>query len=191
MRLGLAQSERWATVDALEGYRNGYGQPRMLSLTRGTITLRRPRVRNLAERFVSCILPVFKRRTKEVGELLPQLYLHGLALGDFEQAPRGLLGEGTPLSAASLQRLYTQWQQEYEAWQRRHLDDLEFVYVWADGLYGKAGLEAGKAALQVLIGVLKDGRKVVLAVERGQRESKESWGTVPRDLWTRELKPWR
>jgi hypothetical protein len=69
-----------------------YGKPRQLTLTNGTITIRRPRVRDLNERFVSRILPLFKRQTKEVGELLPQLYLHGLALGDFELALRGLLG---------------------------------------------------------------------------------------------------
>ncbi|WP_447974462.1 IS256 family transposase [Nitrospira sp. Kam-Ns4a] len=190
-RLGRKKSERRAAVDAPEGYRNGYGKPRRLALSCGTITVRRPRVRGLAERFVSRILPLFQRRTKEVGELLPRLYLHGLAHGDFELALRGLLGEGAPLSAASLQRLKAQWQQEYEAWKRRRLDDLEVVYVWADGLYVKAGLEDSKAALLVLVGALTDGRKVVLAVESGQRESKESWGAVLRDLGARGLKPWR
>ena len=191
MRLGRAKSERRAAVDAPEGYRNGYGKPRKLTLTCGTITVQRPRVRNLAERFVSRLLPLFQRRTKQVGELLPQLYLHGLALGDFELALRGLLGEGAPLSPASLQRLKVQWQDEYETWKRRRLDELEVVYVWADGLYVKAGLDASKAALLVLIEALTDGRKVVLAVESGQRESKESWGAVLRELRTRGLKPWR
>jgi putative transposase len=87
--------------------------------------------------------------------------------------------------------LKAQWQLEYEAWKQRRLDDLEVVYVWADGLYVKAGLEDTKAALLVLIGVLTDGRKVVLAVESGQRESKESWGAVLRDLRARGLQPWR
>lgn len=191
MRLGRAKSERLVAVDAPEGYRNGYGKPRKLTLTCGTITVQRPRVRNLAERFVSRLLPLFQRHTKQVGELLPQLYLHGLALGDFELALRGLLGEGAPLSSASLQRLKVQWQDEYATWKQQRLDTLEVVYVWADGLYVKAGLENSKAALLVLIGALTDGRKVVLAVESGQRESKESWGVVLRDLRTRGLKPWR
>lgn len=191
MRLGRAKSERLVAVDAPEGYRNGYGKPRKLSLTCGTITVQRPRVRGLAERFVSRILPLFQRRTKQVSALLPQLYLHGLALGDFELALRGLLGEGAPLSTASLQRLKAQWQDEYTTWKQQRLDTLEVVYVWADGLYVKAGLEQTKAALLVLIGALTDGRKVVLAVESGQRESKESWGAVLRDLRTRGLKPWR
>ena len=189
--VGRPKSARRATVDAPAGYRNGHGQPRRLALTCGTITVRRPRVRGLAERFVSRLLPLFKRRTKQVGELLPRLYLHGLALGDFELALRGLLGEGAPLSPASLQRLKAQWLLEYDAWQQRRLDDRELVYVWADGLYVKAGLEDSKAALLVLVGALTDGRKMVLAVQSGQRESKESWGAVLRDLRARGLKPWR
>ena len=189
--LGRPKSARRAAVDASKGLRNGYGKPRRLTLTAGTITVRRPRVRGLDERFVSRVLPLFKRRTREVGELLPQLYLHGLALGDFDLALRGLLGEAAPLSPTSLTRLKAQWQLEYEAWKRRRLDDLEVVYVWADGLYVKAGLADSKAALLVLIGVLTNGQKVVLTVESGQRESKESWGAVLRDLRARGLPPWR
>lgn len=189
--LGRTKSARRAAVDAPPGSRNGHGKPRKLALMSGTITLRRPRVRGLAERFMSRVLPLFQRRTQQVGELLPRLYLHGLALGDFELALRGLLGEAAPLSPSSLARLKAQWQLEYEAWKQRRLDDLEVVYVWADGLYVKAGLEDTKAALLVVIGALTDGRKVVLTVESGQRESKESWGAVLRDLRARGLTPWR
>src|SRR5690349_23769982 len=136
--LGRAKSARRESIDATPGYRNGYGKPRQLTLTSGTITVRRPRVRDLNERFVSRVLPLFKRQTKEVGELLPQLYLHGLALGDFELALRGLLGDGAPLSPATLLRLKTQWQLEYETWKQRRLDDLAVVCLWTDGLYVKA-----------------------------------------------------
>lgn len=185
LRLGRAKSERRAAGDALAGYRNGYGRPRKLALTGGTITVRRPRV--LAERFVSRVLPLFQRRTQAVGALLPRLYLHGLALGDFELALRGVRGDGAPVAPASLQRRKVQWQLEYRSWKQRRLDDLEVVYVWADGRSVKAGLEDSKAARRVLIGALTDGRKVVLAVESGQRESKESWGVVLRDLRARGL----
>ena len=184
------RSARRAAVDAPAGYRNGHGRPRRLGLTNGTITVRRPRVRGLSERFKSRVLPLFKRRTKEVGELLPELYLHGLALGDFELALRGLLGDGAPLSPSSLARLKGQWQSEYETWKKRRLEELNVVYVWADGLYVKAGLEDTTAALLVMIGALTDGRKVVLAVESGQRESKASWGALLRDLRNRGLQPW-
>ena len=89
-------------MDSAEGYRNGYGKARRLAMSSGTITLRRPRVRGVEERFESRVLPLFARRTKELGALLPQLYLHGLAEGDFELAMRGLLGEGAPLSKSSI-----------------------------------------------------------------------------------------
>ncbi len=79
----------------------------------GTIRLRRPRVRGTQGRFESRILPLFARRTAEVGRLLPELHLHGLALGDFELALRGLLGEGAPLSPASIARLKASWEAEF------------------------------------------------------------------------------
>jgi len=94
--LGREKSERRAAVDAGEGYRNGYGKPRRISMMAGTVTVRRPRVRGWEERFESRILPLFVRRTEAVGELLPQLYLHGLAQGDFALALRGLLGGRAP-----------------------------------------------------------------------------------------------
>src|SRR5215510_114169 len=162
--LGRRRYERRDGIDAAPGYRNGFGKPRRLALSSGTVTVRRPRARGLDARFESRLLPLFKRRTEEVGRLLPELYLHGLAQGDFELALRGLLGAGTPLSASSVARLKASWQAEYEAWRCRRLDELEPVHVWADGIYVKAGLEKDKAVL-VLIAALRDGRKLVLAVE--------------------------
>src|SRR5438132_1911562 len=90
--LGRLKSQRRAQVDAEPGYRNGHGKDRKLTLSNGTIVVQRPRVRGLEERFDSRILPLFKRQTKEVGALLPELYLHGLSEGDFDLALRGLLG---------------------------------------------------------------------------------------------------
>jgi putative transposase len=186
--LGRQRSARRDGIDAAPGYRNGYGKPRRLSLSSGTVTVRRPRVRGLEARFESRLLPLFKRRTEEVGRLLPELYLHGLAQGDFDLALRGLLGDAAPLSATSIARLKAGWHAEYETWKRRRLDDLEPVYLWADGIYVKAGLDKDKAAMLVLIAALRDGRKVVLAVESGYRESTESWATLLRDLKARGLR---
>ncbi len=186
--LGRARYERRDGVDATAGYRNGFGKPRRLSALAGTITVRRPRVRGLEARFESRLLPLFKRRTEEVGRLLPELYLHGLAQGDFELALRGLLGEAAPLSAPSIARLKAGWQGEYDTWKGRRLDDLEPVYMWADGIYVKAGLEKDKAAMLVVIVGLRNGRKVVLAVESGYRESTESWAALLRDLKARGLR---
>jgi transposase-like protein len=128
------------------------------------------------------VLPLFKRRTEQVGALLPQLYLHGLAQGDFELALRGLLGEGAPLSASSIERLRGKWVAEYEAWKERSLSALEPVYLWADGIYVKAGLEKDKAALLVIVAGLRDGRKVILAMEAGHRESAAAWSRILRSL---------
>lgn len=94
------------SLRAQGGYRNGFGHPRRLSLSNGTIMRRRLRVRGLDERFESRLLPAFKRRTEEVGRLLQELYLPGLAQGDFDLVSRGLLGEGAPLSALVGRLLY-------------------------------------------------------------------------------------
>lgn len=154
----------------------------------GTVTICGPRVRDTETPFESRVLPLFVRRTKEMTEMLPNLYLHGLALGDFELSLRGLLWEGAPLSAASICRLKGKWQLEYAGWKRSDLSGFKIVYQWADGLYVKAGFEKEKAALLVIIGADEQGRKHLLACESGYRESKESWGGVLRDLKGRGLK---
>jgi putative transposase len=185
--LGRGRSERRDQVDSPPGYRNGYSKERNLTLSCGTITLRRPRVRGLEERFESRVLPLFARRTREVDQLIPELYLHGLAQGDFDLALRGLLGEEAPVSASTVARLKEVWQGELAQWKERRLSGLEVVYLWVDGVYVKAGLEKEKAALLVAIGGLSDGQKVVLAVEPGYRESAESWSGVLRDLKNRGM----
>lgn len=185
--VGRKKSERRKAVDSPPVYRNGYGRGRRLTLGCGTIGIRRPRVRGLEERFESRVLPLFARRSKGVSELIPQLYLHGLALGDFDVALKGLLGEEAPVSATTVARLKERWQMEWEEWNRRSLAGLEVVFLWVDGIYVKAGLEKDKAALLVVIGGLSDGRKVVLAVEPGYRESTESWSGVLRSLKERGM----
>ena len=185
--LGRPKSARRTPLDAPVGSRNGHGKPRHLALMNGTITVRRPRVRDLEDRFVSRLLPLFPRRTTAVSALLPELYWHGLALGDFELALRGVLGDAAPLSASSLVRLKATWQAQYTAWQQRDLGDCRLVYLWADGVYVKAGLDTSKAALLVLIGADAEGQKHVLAVTSGQRESTDSWAGVLRDLKRRGL----
>src|SRR5207247_3166425 len=92
------------------------------------------------------------------------------------------LGEGAPLSAPSIARLKAGWQAEYEFWKSRSVADLEVVYLWVDGVYVKAGLEKDKAAILVVLAALRDGQKVILAVESGYRESTESWAAILRDL---------
>lgn len=188
--LGRAKSARCAEAPGqLRVYRNGHGKPRRVSLMTGTVTVCRPRIRGAADQhFESHLLPFFQKHTPEVVELLNQGYLHGMATGDFELAFRHLLGDGAPLSASGLCSLKKRWAADYATWRARPLDDLELVYLWADGVYVKAGLEREKAALLVLVGALSDGTKVLLAVESGERESTESWARVLRDLKARGLK---
>jgi transposase-like protein len=186
--LGRAKGERKMNPSEQPGYRNGYGKRRRFTLSLGTIEIRRPRVRDLGERFKSRILPMFKRQTKQVRELIPELYLHGLASGDFELALRELLGEGAPLSASSLQRLKEKWQGEYEQWKSTAIEEVDWAYLWADGIYVKAGIGKEKAALLVVIGVKPDGQKRFLALEPGYRESKQSWALVLRQLKARGVK---
>ena len=108
--LGRQKSERIGTVvDERAGHRNGYGKPRWMALMSRRIHLRMPWVRGSDEAFESRILPLFKRRSREVGGILPELYLHGLAKGDFELAWCGLLSEDAPLSGSSIQRLKAKW----------------------------------------------------------------------------------
>jgi len=113
MFLGRAKSERHQKVDNYPGYRNGYGKRRNLTLGCGIITVKRPRLRNTEERFESKVLPLFARRNQTVDKTMLELYLHGLAEGDFDLALRGLLGDEAPLSSASIARLKQRWQAEY------------------------------------------------------------------------------
>ena len=183
--LGRAKHVRRATEST--GYRNGYAKPRQLALLNGTVTVRRPRVRKLDERFVSRVLPLFQRRTPEVAQLLPELYLHGLASGDFTLALRGLLGDGAPLSASSVQRLTEDWPRDYTRWQQRDLSTLEPVYVWADGVYFQARLEEQKQCILVLMGSTPSGDKELIAIQDGFRESEQSWLDLLEDVKRRGL----
>ena len=185
--LGRLKSARRTNADNDSGYRNGYAPARKLTLSSGTIRVRRPRVRDTEERFESRLLPLFVSRTSKVSELIPELYLHGLSEGDFDLALRGLLGDDAPLSASTVSRLKERWNVELAEWRGRRLDELEVVYVWVDGVYVKAGFEREKSAVLVAIGALSDGSKVVLSAEPGYRESTQSWSEVLRDLRDRGM----
>ena len=185
--LGRAKSALRSDSDNDTGYRNGYGRARRLTLSSGTIQLRRPRVRDTEEQFESRLLPLFVNRTRKVAELIPELYLHGLSEGDFDLALRGLLGEDAPVSASTVARLKSKWNGELAQWRSRPLDDLEVVYMWVDGVYVKAGLEKEKAAVLVVMAALSDGSKVVVSAVPGYRESTENWSDVLRDMRRRGL----
>lgn len=182
--LGRRSYER---TEEFRGYRNGYGKSRKVAVGSGTVQIRAPRVRESQVRFKSQVLPSYQRQSQKVKELIPELYLHGLATGDFELALRGFLGEGASLSASSVTRLKEKWEAEYESWRKRPLTSSGYAYLWCDGVYPKAGLAQDKTALLVVLGVNREGRKEALAIQEGYRESTESWAAVLRDLKERGL----
>ena len=175
--------------------RNGRAQERAVTVGSGTMKLRAPRVNDKRvvegerQRFASKILPPYLRRSKNVSELLPLLYLRGLSTGDFREALPVLLGEeAAGLSPSSITRLVSIWQDEYQAWRKRSLADRDYVYVWADGVHFGVRLEHERLCALVVIGARPDGTKEVIAVEDGYRESKESWQELLRDLTKRGMR---
>jgi putative transposase len=171
--------------------RNGRARERTVHLAVGPIKIRTPRVHDRRPecRFTSRILPPYMRRSPRLEEVLPILYLRGLSTGDFSEALPVLLGpEAAGFSATTISRLVRVWQDEYRAWRKRSLQDKDYVYIWADGVYFRVRLEEDRVACLVIIGVLADGSKEVIALEEGYRESKESWASLLRDLRKRGLR---
>jgi len=171
--------------------RNGRSHhERTVHVPAGSIKLRAPRVhdRRPEQRFTSRILPPYMRRSPRLGEVVPILYLRGLSTGDFSEAMEVLLGpEAAGFSATTITRLLKVWQEDYQAWRKRSLEGKEYVYIWADGVHFSIRLEEDRLACLVVIGVLPDGRKEVIALEDGYRESTESWSSVLRDLKRRGM----
>jgi transposase-like protein len=123
-----------------------------------------------------------------VEELLPLLYLKGISTGDFSEALSALLGpDAVGLSAKTISRLKGKWVQDYEKWRLRDLSHRRYVYVWADGVYANVRLDDARLCLLVLIGARADGKKELIAVEDGYRESEQSWWELLRDLRSRGL----
>lgn len=176
-----------APVDLPTGSRQGCEKPNQSSMTGGTVTVLRPKIVDLAKRFERKVLPLLTRRPREVGSIHPRQDAQGLATEDFDGALHNLLSEGAPLPAGSIQRLKMFFQLEYDAWRKRDLSHLAVAYWWADGVYVKAGMEAHKSALLTIVGTLMTGERIVLACDSGERESKESWLTLLRDLKQRGL----
>src|SRR5215203_2767225 len=170
--------------------RNGYRPERTIQTGIGDVTVKAPRARDRAGeiKFQSNILPAYLRRTRSIEELLPWLYLKGLSTGDFSEALAALLGKDAPgLSAATISRLKEVWKSEYERWSKRDLRDKEYVYLWADGVHFGVRLEDASECILVVIGATADGKKELLAMLDGYRESAESWKELLLDLKQRGL----
>jgi transposase-like protein len=176
--------------------RNGCHQSREVLTSAGAIEVRAPRVNDKRtdpatgerRRFASAILPPWARKTPKVTEVLPLLYLHGLSSGDFVPALGQFLGSSAGLSAAVITRLTETWQGEQRAFAARDLSGVDYVYLWADGIHVRIRLEEHKLCLLVMIGVRADGRKELIALADGYRESAESWADLLRDCARRGMR---
>jgi len=175
--------------------RNGYHDERDVLTAAGAVAVKAPRVNDKRvdsdsgerQRFSSAILPAWARKSPQMTEVLPLLYLHGLSTGDFGAALEQFLGTGAGLSATSITRLTSQWQDEAKAFGQRDLSGTDFVYLWVDGIHLKVRLEQEKLCLLVMIGVRADGRKELVALTDGFRESTESWADLLRDARRRGM----
>ena len=183
------QRGRYQRAGEFRGYRNGHLPERSVGVGMGAVTVRQPRVSDVpagVEPFQSELLGKWERRSRTQARLLVRLYLEGLSTGDFEPIFRALVGETAALSPSSIVRLKDEWADEFRLWRGRPIRE-RYVYLFADGVYLKAGLEKENTAVLVVLGVSADGRKELLAMEKGYRESASSWGEVLRDLKARGL----
>ena len=176
--------------------RNGSHQPREVLTSAGAVEVTAPRVNDkridpdTGERakFSSAILPPWCRKTPKINEVLPLLYLHGLSTSDFGPALGQFLGSSAGLSSSVITRMTETWQAEQRAFSQRDLSEVDYVYLWADGIHVNIRLEEHKLCLLVMIGVRADGRKELVALTDGYRESTESWADLLRDCRRRGMR---
>ncbi|HWD02529.1 MAG TPA: IS256 family transposase [Amycolatopsis sp.] len=176
--------------------RNGRHAPREVLTSAGAVEVTAPRVNDKRvdpatgerQRFSSAILPPWARKTPKITEVLPLLYLHGLSSGDFVPALGQFLGSAKGLSGPVITKLTEQWKSEQRAFAERDLSTVDFVYLWADGIHVNIRLEEQKLCLLVMIGVRADGRKELVALADGYRESAESWADLLRDCKRRGMR---
>ena len=175
--------------------RNGHAPEREVQTGLGAIAVKQPRVNDKRVddkgnrlRFTSKILPPYLRKTKSIEELIPWLYLRGISTGDFSQALASLLGPEAPgLSASTVVRMKQVWQQDHEAWSKRSLADKRYVYWWVDGIYFNIRLEEDRQCILVVMGATESGKKELIAIQDGFRESEQSWTELLLDLKARGI----
>ncbi len=175
--------------------RNGHAVERELQTGLGAIPVKQPRVNDKRVdddgnrfRFTSNILPPYLRKTKSIEELIPWLYLRGISTGDFSQVLASLLGPEAPgLSASTVVRLKQVWQQDHEAWSKRSLADKRYVYWWVDGIYFNIRLEEDRQCILIVMGATESGKKELIAIQDGFRETEQSWTELLLDLKARGL----
>ena len=176
--------------------RNGYHEPREVTTAAGAVAVHAPRINDRRvdtetgerRRFSSAILPPWARKTPQIEQVLPLLYLHGLSSGDFVPALGQFLGSTKGLSSSTITKMTETWQAEQKAFAQRDLSGVDYVYTWADGIHVNVRLGQEKLCLLVLIGVRADGRKDLIALTDGYREATESWADLLRDAKRRGMR---
>ena len=173
--------------------RNGYADERSVVTGIGPVEVIMPRVHDrrppeARERFTSKILPPYLRKAGSIDELIPWLYLKGISTGDFTEALQALLGPDCPgLSASTVVRLKQTWEDQYKRWNQRDLSGRRYVYLWVDGIHFNVRLEEDRTCILVLLGATEDGRKELIAIQDGYRESEQSWKNLLLDVKRRGL----
>ncbi len=171
--------------------RNGFLPERTIQTGLGDIDVQVPKIRDKSKqgiKFNSLLIPPYLKRTESIEELLPVLYLKGISTGDFSEALKSLLGANAKgLSAGTISRLKQQWQEEHKSWSKRDLERKHYVYIWADGVYFNIRSEEAKQCILVIIGVNEHGKKELIAIEDGYRESTQSWTELLEDIRHRGL----
>lgn len=173
--------------------RNGHLPERKIVTGLGEVSVEQPRVHDRRppeerQRFSSKLLPPYLRKTKSIEELIPYLYLKGISTSDFQEALSAILGPDCPgLSATTITRLKSVWEQEYKEWSARSLAGQEYVYLWADGIHTNIRLEEDRQCILVLMGATKDGKKELISMTDGHRESAQSWSELLLEVKRRGL----
>jgi transposase-like protein len=176
--------------------RNGRAEPRSITTGAGPVEVHQPRVNDRRVdqatgercRFRSSIIPPWARKSPKVAEVLPLMYLHGMSSGDFVPALEEFFGSAAGLSASVITRLTGQWQEEAKRFSDRSLAEVDYVYVWADGVHFNVRLDESRLCALVMVGVRADGTKELVAIADGQRESTDSWADLLRDLRRRGMR---
>ncbi len=171
--------------------RNGFLPRRTIQTGLGDVDVQVPKIRDKSRqgiKFNSILIPPYLKRTESIEELLPVLYLKGISTGDFSEALKSLLGANAKgLSSGTISRLKQQWQEEHKSWSKRDLERKKYVYIWADGVYFNIRSEEAKQCILIIIGVNEHGKKELIAIEDGYRESTQSWTELLEDIRHRGL----
>lgn len=169
--------------------RNGTARPRQIATAAGVIRVEQPRVNDRREgrKYKSSILPPYLRRTKEVDDIIPLVYLLGVSTNNMSEAIGSILGAEVALSPATVSHIIQRHVDDWNAWKIRSLEGKRYVYWWCDGIYVNVRLSGDKSCLLTIIGVTEDGTKELVGVWDGKRESKESWLEFLRDMRARGL----